>query len=100
MRTEMSSDSEDSYIWELSDSDHEERNVEEEESSVRIASSVCGTNVTSQTNSRGILTARFEYHFLGQNGPTSRLIKSSALIQNISNFEIVYFKQYIFQPYR
>ena len=27
------------------------------------------------------------------------LIKSSALIQNISNFEIVYFKQYIFQPY-
>ena len=45
----MSSDSEDSYISELSDSDHEERKVEEEEeSSVRIASSVCGTNVTSQ----------------------------------------------------
>ena len=31
MRREMSSDSEDSYISELSDSDHEERNVEEEE---------------------------------------------------------------------
>ena len=44
----MSSDSEDSYISELSDSDHEERKVEEEESSVRIASSVCFTNVTSQ----------------------------------------------------
>ena len=70
MRREMSSDSEDSYISELSDSDHEERKVEEE-SIVRIASSVCGTNVTSQIKSRGILTARFEYHFLGQNGPTS-----------------------------
>ena len=31
MRREMSSDSEDSYISELSDSDHEERKVEEEE---------------------------------------------------------------------
>ena len=71
MRREMSSDSEDSYISELSDSDHEERKVEEEESSVRIASSVCGTNVTSQIMSRGIVTARFEYHFLGQNGSTS-----------------------------
>ena len=72
MRREMSSDSEDSYISELSDSDHEERKVEEEEeSSVRIASSVCGTNVTSQIKSRGILTTRFEYHFLGQNGSTS-----------------------------
>ena len=71
MRREMSSDSEDSYISELSDSDHEERKVEEEESSVRIASSVCGTKVTSQINSRGILTARFEYHFLEQNGSTS-----------------------------
>ena len=57
MRREMSSDSEDSYISELSDSDHEERKVEEEESSVRIVSSVCGTNVTSQIKSRGILTA-------------------------------------------
>ena len=28
------------------------------------------------------------------------VIKYSALIQNISNVEIVYFKQYIFQPYR
>ena len=28
------------------------------------------------------------------------LITSSALIQYISNFEIVYFKQHIFQPYR
>ena len=27
--------------------------------------------MTSQIKSRGILTARFEYHFLGQNGPTS-----------------------------
>ena len=71
MRREMSSDSEDSYISELSDSDHEERKLEEEQSSVRIASSVCGTNVTSQIKSRGILTARFEYHFLGQNGSTS-----------------------------
>ena len=72
MRREMSSDSEDSYISELSDSDHEElRKVEEEESSVRITSSVCGTNVTSQIKSRGILTARFEYHFLGQNCSTS-----------------------------
>ena len=71
MRREMSSDSEDSYISELSDSDHEERKVEEEQSSVRIVSSVCGTNVTSQIKSRGILTARFEYHFLGQNGSTS-----------------------------
>ena len=34
MRREMSSDSEDSYISELSDSNHEERKVEEEESSV------------------------------------------------------------------
>ena len=33
MRREMSSDSEDSYISELSDSDPEERKVEEEESS-------------------------------------------------------------------
>ena len=71
MRREMSSDSEDSYILELSDSDHKERKVEEDESSVRIASSVCGTNVTSQIKSHGILTARFEYHFLGQNGSTS-----------------------------
>ena len=71
MRKEMSSDSEDRYISELSDSDHNERKVEEEESSVRIASSVCGTNMTSQITSRGILTARFEYHFLGQNGSTS-----------------------------
>ena len=72
MRREMSSDSEDSYISELSDSDHEElRKVEEEESSVRITSSVCGTNMTSQIKSRGILTARFEYHFLGQNCSTS-----------------------------
>ena len=67
----MSSDSEGSYISELSDSNHEEQKLEEEESSVRIASSVCGTNVTSQIKSRGILTARFEYHFLGQNGSTS-----------------------------
>ena len=67
MRIEMSSDSEDSYISELSDSDHEKGKVEEEESSVRIASSVCSTNVTSQIKSRGILTARFEYQFLGQN---------------------------------
>ena len=37
-----------------------------------IASSVCGTNVTSQIKSRGILTARLEYHFsVGQNGSTS-----------------------------
>ena len=42
MRREMSSDSEDSYISELSDSNHEERKVEEQ-LSVRIASSVCGT---------------------------------------------------------
>ena len=56
MRREMSSYSEDSYILELSDSDHEERKVEEEQSSVRIASSVCDTNVTSQIMSRGILT--------------------------------------------
>ena len=63
MRREISSDSEDSYISELSDSDHEERKVEEEESSVRIVWSVCGTNVTSQVKSRGILTARFEFHF-------------------------------------
>ena len=69
MRREMLSDSEDCYISELSD--HEERKVEEEQSSVLIASSVCGTNVTSQIKSRGILTARFEYHFLGQNGSTS-----------------------------
>ena len=75
MRREMSSDSEESYISEFSDSDHEERKVEEEQSSVRIASSVCGTNVTSQIKSRGILTARFEYHFLGQNGSTSRAHK-------------------------
>ena len=47
MRREMSSDSEDSYISELSD---------------------CGTNVTSQIKSHGILTVRFKYHFLGQNG--------------------------------
>ena len=86
MRREMLSDSEDSYISELSNSDHEERKLVEEESSVRIASSVCGTKVTSQIKSHGLLTARFEYHFLGQNK-----IKSSALI--------VYFKQYIFQPY-
>ena len=71
MRREMLSDSEDSYISELSDSDHEEKKAEEEQSSVRIASSVCGTNVMSQIKSRGILTARFEYHFLGQNGSTS-----------------------------
>ena len=64
MKREMSSDSEDSYISELSDSDHEERKVEEEQSSVRIASSVRGTNVTSQIKPRGILTARFEYQFL------------------------------------
>ena len=38
MRRELSSDSEDRYILELSDSDHEERKVEEEESSVRIQS--------------------------------------------------------------
>ena len=67
----MSSESEDSYISELSVSDHEERKVEEKESSVQISSSVCGTNVTSQIKSRGIWTARFEYHFLGQNGSTS-----------------------------
>ena len=67
----MSSDSEDSYISKLSDSHHEQRIVEEEESSVRIVSSVCGPNVASQIKSRGILTARFEYHFLGQNGSTS-----------------------------
>ena len=36
MRREMSNDSENSYISELSDSDHEERKVEEEESSVRV----------------------------------------------------------------
>ena len=71
MRREMSSDSEDSYISELSNSDHEERKVEEEQSSVRIASSVCGTNVTSQIKSRGILTARSKYHFLGQKRSTS-----------------------------
>ena len=70
MRREMSSDSEDSYVSELSDSDHEERKVEEEQSSVRIVSSVCGTNVTSQIKSRGILTARFECQSLGQNGLT------------------------------
>ena len=40
MSREMSSDSEDSYISELSNSDHEERKVEEEQSSVRIASIV------------------------------------------------------------
>ena len=40
MKREMSSDSEDSYISELSNSDHKERKVEEEQSSVRIASSV------------------------------------------------------------
>ena len=59
MRREMLSDSEDSYISELSDSDHEERKVEEQ-SSVRIASSVCGTNVTSQIKSRDIL-ALYKY---------------------------------------
>ena len=100
MRIEMLSDSEDSYISELSDSDHEERKVEEEQSSVRIASSVCSTNVTSQIKSRGILTARFECHIWDKIAQLQALIKSSALIQNISNFEIVYFKQYIFQPYR
>ena len=100
MRREMSSDSEGSYISELSDSDHEERKVEEEESSFRIASSVCGTNVTSQIKSRGILTARFECHFLDKVAQLQALTKSSALIQKISNLEIVYFKQYIFQPYR
>ena len=98
MRREMSSDSEDSYISELSDSDHEERKVEEEESSVRIASSVCGTNVTSQIKSRGILTARFEYNFWDKMAQLQALINSSALIQNMSKFEIVYFKLYIFQP--
>ena len=67
MRREMSSDSKDCYISELSDSDHEERKVEEEESSVGIVSRVCGTNVTSQIKSRGILIARLEYYFLGQN---------------------------------
>ena len=72
MRREMSSHSEDSYISGLSDSDHEERKVEEEESSVQIASSVCGTNVTSQIKSCSIWTARFEYHFFGtKNGSTS-----------------------------
>ena len=75
MRREMSSDSEGSYISELSDSDHEERKVEEE-TSFRIASSVCGTNVTSKLKSRGILTARFQYHFLGQNGSTSSAYKA------------------------
>ena len=98
MRTEMSSDSEDNYISELSDSDHEERKVEEEESSVRIASSVCGTNVMSQIKSRGILTARFEYNFWDKMAQLQALINSSALIQNMSKFEIVYFKLYIFQP--
>ena len=44
MRREMSSDSEDSYTSELSDSDHEERKVEEEQSSVRIAPSVFVTD--------------------------------------------------------
>ena len=39
--------------------------LEEEEFSVQIASSVCGTNVTSQIKAHGILTARFEYHFFG-----------------------------------
>ena len=62
MRREMSSDSEDSYISELSDLDHEERKVEEEQSSVRIALSVCGTNVTSKIKSSGILTARFRFN--------------------------------------
>ena len=57
----MSSDSEDSYTSELSDSNHEEMKVEEEELNVGIASIVCGTNVTSQIKSRGILTVRFEY---------------------------------------
>ena len=93
MRREMSSDSKDSYISELSDSDHEERKV------VRIASHVCGTNVSSQIKSCGILTTRFEYHFLRQNGSTSSAHKIFRF-QNISNFKIVYFKQYIFQPYR
>ena len=71
MRREMTSDSEDRYISELSDSNHKKEILEEEEFSVRIASNVCGTNVTSQIKARGILTARFEYHFLGQNGSTS-----------------------------
>ena len=71
MSREMSSDSEGSYISELSDSNHEEQKLEEDESSARIASSVCGTNLTSQIKSRGILTARFKYHFWGQNGSTS-----------------------------
>ena len=57
MGREMLIDSEDSYISELSDSDHKERKVEEEELSVRIALSVCGTNMTPQIKSRGILTA-------------------------------------------
>ena len=100
MRREMLSDSEGSYISELSDSDHEERKVEEEESSFQIASSVCGTNVTSRIKSRGILTTRFEYHFWDEMAQLQALIKSSALIQKISNFKIVYFKQYIFQLYR
>ena len=50
MRREMSSDSEGSYISEISDSDHEERKGEEEESSVRIAMSVCGTNTCDVTD--------------------------------------------------
>ena len=99
MRREMSSDSEGSYISdisELSDSDHEERKVEEQESSFRIASSVCGTNVTSQIKSRGILTARFEYHFLGQNGSTSsghkifRFNPKNIKLRN-SVFQTIYF---------
>ena len=99
MSREMSSDSEGSYISdisELSDSDHEERKVEEQESSFRIASSVCGTNVTSQIKSRGILTARFEYHFWEKIAQLQAVIKSSALIQkNIklrnSVFQTIYF---------
>ena len=48
MRREMLRDSEGSYISELSDSNHQEQKLEQEEFSVQIASSVCGTNVMSQ----------------------------------------------------
>ena len=89
MRREMSSDSKDSDISELSDSDR--RKVEGEESSVLIASSVCGT-VTSQIKSSGILTALFEFHFWDKMAQPQAHIKSSALIRNISNIEIVYLK--------
>ena len=104
MRRAMSSNSEDSYISELSDSDHEERKVrvEEEQSSVRIALSVCGTNVTSLIKSHGILIAQFEYHFLGQNGSTSRAHKIFRFNRKHLKLRNCVFQtnEYIFQLYR